>query len=345
MTCAGWLRFAVVLWIAAAVGCTPGANCADRTILSAVRARGYVICGASQGTMGFGVPDENGYWRGLDVDTCRAVAAAVLADKNRVRFVPLTGQQRLTALQTGEIDLLPRTTTWTLTRDANGVNFTIPNYYDYTGFLVRKSLGVTQPKGLDGASVCLQTGSTTEVIFADVARAQRIQMQPVIFDSVQATRQAFFSGRCDALISDASALASVRATQTQNPDDYMIFPANQEIEALTPSVRHGDDQWFDIVKWSFEALLMAEQLGITQANVDRMRQSADPAVRRFLGVEAGNGKALGLDEQWAYHIVKQLGNYAEIFERTVGRGTPLNIDRGLNRLQRDGGLMVPLPFS
>lgn len=317
----------------------------QRTTLAAVKERGYVNCGASQGTVGFGRPDDQGYWRGLDTDTCRALAAAIFGDKDKTRFVPLTGQQRLTALQTGEIDVLPRTTTWTLPRDANGVNFAFPNYYDYVGLLMRRSLGVSNVRELKGASVCVQTGSTTEVTFADVSRAYQLELRPVIFDTVQATRQAFFSGRCDALISDASALASVRAMQSGSPDDYLIVPANDEVAALTPAVRHGDDQWLDIVKWSFQALVMAEQLGITQANVEQMRDSEDPQIRRFLGVEPGNGKALGLPEDWAYNIIKQLGNYGQIFERNVGKDSPLKIERGLNRLHRDGGLMLPLQFS
>ncbi|GGN61539.1 amino acid ABC transporter substrate-binding protein [Novosphingobium indicum] len=316
----------------------------DGKTLAAIKARGYIRCGASQGTVGFGAPDDKGYWRGLDVETCRAIAAAVFGDKNKARFIPLTGQQRLTALQTGEIDVLPRTTTWTLLRDANGVNFTYPNFYDYTGFMLRKDKGVRRVQDMTGASVCIQTGSMPEVTFADVSRKYDLKLRPVVFDSVPATRQAFFGGRCDALITDASALASIRATQAQNPEDYVIIPANDEVTALAPSVRHGDDQWFDIVKFAFHAMLMAEQLGINQANVDEMRQSRDPIVQRFLGVEPGNGKALGLSEDFAYNIVKQLGNYGEMYDRNVGKDSPLKIERGMNRLQRDGGLMVPIGF-
>ncbi|MDX2142473.1 MAG: amino acid ABC transporter substrate-binding protein [Rhodospirillaceae bacterium] len=320
------------------------AAAADST-LATVRERGRVVCGASQGTVGFAIPDVNGVWQGLDVDTCRAIAAAVLGDRDKAQFVPLTGQQRLTALQTGEIDVLPRTTTWTLLRDGNGINFTIPNFYDYTAFLVRKAEDVRGGADLKGASVCIQTGSTTEIILMDVSRTLGLELRPVIFDSIQATRQAFFAERCDALISDASALASVRASQTKNPDAFAIYPANDEISALTPAVRHGDDQWFDIVKWSFQALLMGEQLGITQENVDDMLTSNDPNIQRFLGVEPGNGKALGLDEAWAYRIIKQVGNYAEVYDRNVGKDSALKIERGPNHLQRNGGLMLPLPFN
>jgi general L-amino acid transport system substrate-binding protein len=317
---------------------------AQQTV-DAIKQRDHVICGASQGTVGFGAPDDKGYWRGLDVEVCRAFAVALLGDKEKVRFVPLSGQQRVTALQTGEVDVLPRTTTWTLKRDANGINFSFPDYYEYAGFMVARQLGVTAAKDLKGASVCVQTGSTTEVTLADVSKKLQLDIKPIVFDAVSATRQAFFSGRCDALITDASALASVRATMAKSPDDYVIFPANEKMEALTPSVRHGDDRWFDIVKWSFQALLMAEFLGITQANVDQMLASDDPDVKRFLGVEKGNGQALGLDEKWAYNIVRQLGNYAEIFDRNVGKDSPLKLDRGANRLYRDGGLMFPLVFN
>lgn len=336
-----------VLAVAAALsGCAPRhASSGGGATLAAVRRHGYITCGSSQGTVGFGAPDKSGYWRGLDVDTCRAVAAAVLGDKNKARFLPLTGEQRLVALQTGQVDLLPRTFTWTLTRDASGVNFTFPNYYDYVGLLVPKRLGAKSVRDLRDASVCLQSGESTATTLERVSEADQLHIRPVIFDSTQATRAAFFAGRCDALITDASALASVRATLAGNPDDYVIFPADDEVEALTPAVRQGDDQWFDIVKWSFEAMVTAESLGITQANVDQMRNSPDPRVRRFLGVDPGNGKALGLDEAWAYRIIKQVGNYGEVFDRDVGKDSPLKIDRGLNRLQRDGGLMVPLPFE
>jgi general L-amino acid transport system substrate-binding protein len=324
---------------------TVAAAHADQGTLAKVRQRGYVICGASQGTAGFGIPDSNGYWHGLDVETCRAIAAAVLADKDKAQFIPLSGQQRLTALQTGEVDVLPRTTTWTLERDANGVNFTFANFYDYVGFLVRKASGARSARDLKRASVCIQTGSTTEVTLAEVSRALQLDLAPVIFDSIQATRQAFFSNRCDALISDASALASVRATLTKTPDEFVIFPANDGIEALAPAVRHGDDQWFDIVKWSFQALLVAEQLGLTQANIDALSRRGDPEIERFVGLQPGSGKALGLDDRWAYRIVKQLGNYGEIYDRNVGKNSALKIDRGMNRLVRDGGLMLPLPFN
>lgn len=313
--------------------------------LDAVKKRGNIVCGASQGTIGFGAPDDKGYWKGLDVETCRAVAVAVFGDKDKVQFVPLSGQQRIPALQTGEIDILPRTLTWTLQRDANGINFTTPNYYEFTGFMVAKSSGVTKVEEMTGASVCVQTGSTTEVVVNDVSNNLKLELKPVVFDNVAATRQAFFSGRCDALITDASALASVRATQSGNADDFIIFPATKYMDALTPAVRHGDDQWLDIVNWSIQALINAELYGITQANVDQMLESDDPRIRRFVGTEPGNGKALGLDDKFAYNIVKQLGNYGEIFDRNVGQNSPLKLDRGPNRLFTDGGLMFPMAFQ
>lgn len=313
--------------------------------LDKVKARGHVVCGASQGTVGFGAPDDKGYWTGLDVETCRAVAVAIFGDKDKVEFVPLSGQQRIPALQTGEIDILPRTLTWTLQRDANGINFATPNYYEFTGFLVAKSSGVTKVEEMTGASVCVQTGSTTEVVVNDVSSKLKLELKPVVFDNVAATRQAFFSGRCDALITDAAALASVRATQSDNPDDFVIFPATKYMDALAPAVRHGDDNWLDVVNWSIQALLNAELYGITQANIDEMMASEDPRVKRFLGVEPGNGKALGLDDKFAYNIVKQLGNYAEMFDRNLGEGSALKIDRGPNGLFSDGGLMFPLAFQ
>lgn len=313
--------------------------------LENVKARGRLICGASQGTPGFGAPDDKGYWRGLDVETCRAVAVAVLNDKDAVDFVPLSGQQRIPALQAGEIDVLPRTLTWTLQRDANGINFTTPNYYEFTGFMMPKELGIAKVEDMAGATVCVQTGSTTEVVANDVSSKLKLDLQTVVFDNTSATREAFFSGRCDALITDAGALASVRASMAKNPDDYVIFPANEYIDALTPAVRHGDDQWMDIVNWSIQALISAEALGITQANVQEMKDSTDPRIRRFVGTDPGNGKALGLSEDFAWRIIAELGNYGEIFDRNVGKGSPMKLERGYNALYSKGGLLLPLVFQ
>lgn len=313
--------------------------------LETVQQRGRLICGASQGTVGFGAPDSDGYWRGLDVEICRAVAVAVLGDKDAVDFVPLSGQQRIPALQTGEIDVLPRTLTWTQQRDGNGFNFTTPTYYEYTGFMVPAELGITRVEDMAGAAVCVQTGSTTEVVVADVSANLGLNLEPVVFDNTSATRQAFFSGRCDALITDAAALASVRATQSDNPDDYVIFPATPYMDALTPAVRHGDDQWMDIVTWSIEALKTAELLGITSENIDSFADSDDARIRRFLGTESGNGAALGLADDFAANIISELGNYGEMFERNLGMDSPLQLEWGANALYRDGGLMFPLTFQ
>lgn len=337
----GYLGFAG----AVAAGLLLAGGALAASTLETVKGRGKVICAASTGTVGFGAPDDKGYWRGLDVETCRAVAVAIFNDRDKAEFVPLSGQQRIPALQTGEIDILPRTLTWTLQRDANGINFTTPNYYEFTGFMVPKSLGVTRVQDMKGAAVCVQTGSTTEVVVADISTEHKLGLKTVVFDSIEATKQALFSGRCDALITDAAALASTRATQAKNPDDYIIFPATPYMDALTPAVRHGDDQWKDIVNWSFQALIAAELFGITQANVDDKLKSPDPRVKRFLGVEPGNGKALGLDDRFAYNIVKQLGNYGEMFERNLGRGSPLKLERGPNALYSQGGLMFPLAFQ
>lgn len=315
------------------------------TTLETVKERGRLICGASQGTVGFGAPDSNGIWRGLDIDTCRAVAVAVLGDADAIDFVPLTGQQRIPALQTGEIDILPRTLTWTLQRDGNGIDFTSPNYYEFTGFMMPVSLGITKVEDMAGAAVCVQTGSTTEVVVADVSAKFDLGLEPVVFDNTSATRQAFFSGRCEALITDAAALASVRATQAENPDDYIIFPATEYMDALTPAVRHGDNQWKDIVTWSIEAMKTAELLGITSQNIDDFAESTDPRVRRFMGIDAGNGAALGLPETFAADIIRNVGNYAEVFDRNVGADSPLKLERGANALYKDGGLMFPLTFQ
>ena len=294
---------------------------------------------------GFGAPDGNGYWRGLDVETCRTVAVAVLGDKDAVDFVPLSGQQRIPALQTGEIDMLPRTMTWTLQRDSNGIDYTTTNYYEFTGFMMPKSLGIERVEDMAGASVCVQTGSTTEVIVNDVSERHGLNLDPIVFDNTSATREAFFSDRCDALITDAGALASVRATMAENPDDYIIFPANELMAALTPAVREGDSEWLDIVNWSIQALIAAEAFGLNQANIDDALQSDDPNIRRFVSTDPGLGQALGLSDDFAYQIVRSLGNYGEMFERNVGMDSPLKLERGFNALYKDGGLMFPLAFQ
>jgi len=313
--------------------------------LDDVKAKGYIQAGVNEGLFGFSKADENGVWRGLDVETARAIAVAVFGDAEKVKFTPLTAKTRFTALQSGEIDVLTRNCTQTLTREtALGLNFVHVNYYDGQGFLVPKKLGVKSAEELDGATVCVLPGTTTELNVADYFRANGMKMEPVVIESTPELAKAFFAGRCDTLTSDASQLASTRSV-APNPDDYIILPEIISKEPLAPVVRHGDDQWYDIVNFSVLALIAAEELGITSANVDEMLKSEDPKIQRFLGVSPGNGKALGLDEKWAYNIIKQIGNYGEVFERNVGVNTPLGIERGLNDLWTRGGLMYAAPLK
>jgi general L-amino acid transport system substrate-binding protein len=296
--------------------------------------------------IGFGNPMKKGVWRGLDVDTARAVAVAVFGTyADKVKFTPLTAKTRFTALQSGEIDVLTRNCTQTLSRDtALGLDFCQVNYYDGQGFLVPKKLGVKSAKELGGATVCVLPGTTTELNVADFFRANGMEMKPVVIENTAELAKAFFAGRCDCLTSDASQLAGTRAV-APNPGDYIILPEIISKEPLAPAVRHGDNQWKDIVNYSVLAMINAEELGITSKNVDEMLNSKDPKIQRFLGVSPGNGKALGLDEKFAYNIIKQVGNYGEVFERNVGVNTPLAIERGLNALWTHGGLMYSPPFK
>jgi general L-amino acid transport system substrate-binding protein len=312
--------------------------------LDAVKGRGELVCGVHNGLYGFGAPDEKGAWQGIDIDVCRAVAAAVFGDAKKVKYVPLSAQARLTALQSGEVDMLSRNTTWTLTRDtANGLNFTGVNYYDGQGFMVAKKLGVTSAKELSGATVCVQTGTTTELNLADFFRANKMELRPVTIEKFEEVTAAFLAGRCDAITSDASQLAAIRANDTPNPADYVILPELISKEPLGPSVRQGDDQWFDVVKWSLFAMIDAEERGLTSANVDAGLKSSDPNVQRLLGVTGDLGKGMGLDNKWAYNIIKQVGNYGESFDRNLGAGSKLQLPRGLNALWTDGGLMYSPP--
>jgi general L-amino acid transport system substrate-binding protein len=313
--------------------------------LDAVRKKGFIQVGVNGSLFGFGMPDEKGEWKGLDVDTARAISAALFGDANKLKFTPLTAQQRFTALQSGEIDVLCRNATRTLTRETQlGLNFAQVNYYDGQGFMVPKKLGVKSAKELGGAAVCVLPGTTTELNAADYFRFNKLEWKPVVIENTAELAKTFFAGRCDVLTSDASQLAGTRAT-APNPDDYMILPEIISKEPLAPCVRHGDDQWYDIVNFSVLAMIEAEELGITSANVDEMLKSADPRIQRYLGVTEGNGKALGVDEKWAYNIVKQVGNYGEVFERNVGKNTPLKLERGLNALWTHGGLMYSPPFK
>ena len=313
--------------------------------LEDVRAKGVISVGVNEGLPGFSKPDEKGVWRGLDVDTARAISVAVFGVPDKLKFVPLTAKTRFTALQSGEIDVLTRNCTQTLGREtALGLNFAQVNYYDGQGFLVPKKLGVKSAKELDGATVCVLPGTTTELNVADYFRANGMKMKPVVIESTPELTQAYLAERCDVLTSDASQLASHRSAFAK-PEDHMILPEIISKEPLAPVVRHGDDQWYDIVNFTVLAMIAAEELGITSKNVDEMLKSKDPKIMRFLGVSPGNGKALGLDENWAYKIIKFVGNYGEVFERNVGVTTPLKIERGLNALWTNGGLMYAAPFK
>jgi general L-amino acid transport system substrate-binding protein len=312
--------------------------------LAATRAKGHVDCGAHPGAPGFGVTDSRGIYRGLEADTCRAVAAAIFGDGERVRFSVLTSAARLPALQSGQIDLLPRTTTWTQSRDtANGLNFTAVTFYDGQGFLVRRSANVQRATQLDGASICVTSGTTNELNLADWARSNRVNIRPVVFEQNDETRIAYESGRCDAFSTDASQLAGIRSALPR-PEEHMVLPDIISKEPLAPAVRHGDDQWFDIVRWTIYALIEAEELGVTQANVDEMLRSERPEIRRLLGVSGDHGPFMGLDRRWAYNAIKAVGNYGEIFERHLGRGSPIGLQRGVNDLWTRGGLMYAMPI-
>jgi general L-amino acid transport system substrate-binding protein len=303
-----------------------------------------VTCGVNTSAPGFSAADSQGRWTGLDVDFCRAVAAAVLGDASKVKFVPLNSQQRFSALQAGEIDVLSRNSTWTLTRDASlGVVFTGINYFDGQGFMVPKKLNVTDAKKFNNATVCVQAGTTSEKNVADWFGANNLKYKTVVFDTAEAIQSAFFSGRCQVYTTDMSDLAGAR-TKAPKPEDWVILPNVISKEPLGPSVRRGDDEWFQIVRWTHFAMLDAEENGLSQANVDAQKaNSKDPTVQRLLGVSEDTGKLLGLDKEWAYRIVKQVGNYGESFERNLGPKTPLNLPRGVNNLWNKGGLMYSPP--
>jgi general L-amino acid transport system substrate-binding protein len=315
-----------------------------QTTLKAVKDRGILNCGAHGSLAGFGLPDAQGKWTGLDVDVCRAIAAAIFNDPTKVKFVPLTAKDRFTALQSGEIDVLSRNTTWTLSRDTSlGLNFTGVDYYDGQGFMVHKSLKVNSALELNGASVCVQQGTTTELNLADYFRAHKMQLKTVTFATANEAVKAYDAGRCDTYTTDASGLYAERL-RLSNPDDNIVLPEIISKEPLGPVVRHGDDQWFDIVKWVLFAMINAEELGITQKNVDDMMKSSNPAIKRFVGTEGNYGEQLGLTKDWAVRIVKAVGNYGEAFERNVGKGSPLKIDRGLNKLWNQGGIQYAPPI-
>lgn len=316
----------------------------NKSNLDVVKQRGQVICGVNTGLGGFSMADSQGKWKGLDIDMCSVVAAAVLGDATKIKAVPLSAQQRFTALQSGEIDILVRNSTITLQRDGGlGIQYTGVNFYDGQGFMVAKKSGVKELKELGGATICVAQGTTHEANMAGYFRSRNLQIKPVVYESQDVMYDAFFGGRCDAMTQDSSALASALATRNKG-DDYMVLPELISKEPLGPFVRRGDDQWAAVVRWSLYAMLEAEEKGVTQANVDEQLKSTEPLVQNLLGVKEGNGKALGLDEKWAYNIIKQVGNYSESFERNVGQGSPLKLQRGLNALWNKGGLMYPLPL-
>ena len=313
--------------------------------LEDVMARGHLECGVSTGsTPGFTFLEEDNSWSGLDVDTCRMVAAAIFGDASKVKLAPLESKERFTALQSGDVDMLARVTTWTLSRDTElAFDFAAVNYYDGQGFLVRADLGIKEAKELDGASVCTTTGTTSELNITDFFTANGISFRPVVFDKGSEVRAAFFSGRCDAFSSDASWIAALRL-QAENPDDFMMLPDIISKEPLGPLVRHGDDQWNDIVTWAFYAAVEGEELGLTSENIDQMIDgTTNPSLLRFVGVEGKNGAKLGLPADYAYQVIKDVGNYGEVFDRNVGKDSILNLDRGLNRLWTDGGLQYAPP--
>jgi general L-amino acid transport system substrate-binding protein len=310
--------------------------------LDAARGRGQVLCGVAGNVPGFSLPDSQGVMKGLDADSCRAVTAAALGDVNKVKFVITTTQNRFTALQSAEVDLLSRSTTWTLGREGNlGLEFAWVNYYDGTGFLVKKSAGVKSAKEMDGATICVQPGTSTELAINDYFRLNKMKFTPILIQDLPEIEGAFLSGRCDAYSTDASALATFRFSQGQKADDLVLLPEIISKEPLGVMVRKGDDKWFDIVRWTFIAMITAEEKGISSANVDTFMNSTDPAIRRLLGLEGDMGKALGLDNKWAYNVIKQVGNLGELWDRNI---TPMGVPRGINNIWTKGGLQYAPPM-
>jgi general L-amino acid transport system substrate-binding protein len=326
-----------------ALGAIVFAQAASAQTLKTVKDRGTLNCGANGTLAGFGLPDAQGKWTGLDVDICKAVAAALFNDANKVKFVPLSAKDRFTALQSGEVDVLVRNTTWTSSRDTSlGLNFTGVDYYDGQGFMVRKALKVNSALELGDASVCVQQGTTTELNLADFFHAHNMKLKTVTFATANEAVKAYDAGRCDAYTTDASGLYAERL-RLANANDHIVLPEIISKEPLGPAVRHGDDQWFDIVKWVLFAMLNAEELNVTSKNIDEMTKSTNPEIKRFVGTEGNFGEQLGLTKDWAVRIVKLVGNYGESFERNVGQDSPLKIDRGLNKLWTKGGIQYAPP--
>jgi general L-amino acid transport system substrate-binding protein len=335
-------RLATAMALATLLGF--GTQAARADTLATVKNRGELICGANGTLAGFGLPDPQGNWTGLDVDFCRAIAAAIFNDPTKVKFVPLTAKDRFTALQSGEVDVLARNTTWTLSRDTSlGLDFTAITFYDGQGFMVRKALKVTSALELNDAAVCVQQGTTSELNLADFFRSNHMGLKTVTFATGDEALKAYESGRCDAYTSDSSGLYGERQ-QLSEPSQHVVLPEIISKEPLAPAVRHGDNQWTDIVRWTHFIMLDAEELGVNKANVDEKLKSDDPETRRLLGVEGQYGEALGLTNDWAYRIIKHVGNYGESFDRNVGQGSPLKIVRGLNALWTKGGLQYGPPI-
>src|SRR2546430_2679974 len=322
----------VVVTLAAGAALAAGASAASAQTLNTVKQRGSVICGVSQGIAGFSNPDDRGIWTGLDVDFCRAMAAAIFNDANKVKFSPLSAKDRFTALQSGEIDILSRNTTWTLTRDTSaGLNFAAVNYFDGQGFMVKKSLKINSALELNGASICTQTGTTTELNLADYFRANKMKYEVLALATADETIKSYDAGRCDVFTTDVSQLYSEKLKLT-NANDHIILSEVISKEPLGPAVRHGDDQWFDLVKWVHFAMINAEELGVNSKNVDESLKSNMPEVKRLVGTEGNFGEQLGLTKDWVVRVVKHVGNYGEVFERNVGSGSRLRIRPGINRL-------------
>ncbi|AZY50398.1 amino acid ABC transporter substrate-binding protein [Bordetella avium] len=314
------------------------------TTFDNVKKKGFVQCGVSTGIPGFSIADSKGEWKGLDVDLCRAVAAAMFGDASKFKVTPLNTQQRFTALQSGEVDVLTRNTTLTLSRDTTlGLADVAVNYYDSQGVMVSKDLGVKSAKELGGATVCVQPGTTTELNLADWFRSNNIEFKPVVIDKYDEIVRAFSAGRCDAFTTDKSQLASTRTT-LEKPDNYVILPEDFSKEPLGPMVRQGDEQWFNMIRWTLTAMIEAEEYGITSKNVEEMTKSGNPNIQRILGVTPGMGKNLGVDDKWAYNIVKQVGNYGESFEANLGKNSPMKLERGMNASYKHGGLMYGWPI-
>jgi general L-amino acid transport system substrate-binding protein len=330
-----------------AVGLAAGlfaSGASAQATLNSVKQKGMLTCGSNVGLPGFGLPDAQGNWTGLDVDYCRAIAAAIFNDPTKVRFIPLSAKDRFTALQSGEVDLLARNSTWTMSRDTQlGLDFVATNYYDGQGFMVRKKLGVASAKELNGASICTQQGTTTELNLADFFRSNNLKYEVVAFATADETFKAYDSGRCDAFTTDASGLYAER-NRASNPDEHIVLPEIISKEPLALAVRHGDNQWGDIVRWAHYALVNAEELGLTKANIDQQAKADNPEIKRFVGTEGKFGEAIGLTNDWAVRIVKHVGNYGEIFERNIGEGSPLKIKRGVNALWTKGGLQYGIPI-